>query len=83
MFSQVIFNAFQFSKHLLRAKCKGEESELHVTWLCSLGYKVLGKKLACKIPPCPLQESVFYLIWSHGDWWDWEGFFSPFYRCGN
>lgn len=44
--SQVIFNAFQFSKHSLRAKCKamwGNQSCI-IPGLCSLGCKVLGKK---------------------------------------
>lgn len=65
------FYAFQFSKHLLLAKCKavwGNQSYITPP-LSSLGCQVLGTKLACKIPPCALRDTTVYLIWSHRDLW--------------
>lgn len=55
------FYAFQFSKHLLLAKCKavwGNQSYITPP-LSSLGCQVLGTKLACKIPPCTLRTARF------------------------
>lgn len=51
MFSQVIFNAFQFSKHLLRATCEcgGIRAVYHLVsalW----GTKSWDEKVAYKIP---------------------------------